>query len=405
MSKKGSGTAIHLLESYIGAVKRGETPAIDAILAACPQEERADLRLAMLGARDLLECHWLTYVSPQTVEKTLMGMRRIRERYQQYQAAKERMTGLSDHLPANLIEAVREALDIPQVLIQNALLAKQRTAGLGVWARGERRQASRTNRFSDRAARAALEDRMADRAVELLERYDLSSIPVDLDALAQRLYLIVQEAPLKELDAYLVAGDDYGAIILNRHVTNRQRRRFTIAHEVAHFDLHRGMRVFQDKLDDQGSTVHDVQEQQADALAAMLLVPRPFFPREYAGQRPTFEHAEEVAAQFDVSLAAALRRLVRESHEACALVVVEDLEVKWWVESPEFEHFVRSGRVDRSTVAARLLSSPRIDHGTDRLPLSAWADPAEDTDPDTTVWEEARCFENRWVYSLITCLS
>jgi Zn-dependent peptidase ImmA (M78 family) len=104
------------------------------------------------------------------------------------------------------------------------------------------------------------------------------SIPVDVAAIADRLDLqIVEDRLDRAVSGLLYRDGDHVMIGVNSTHAPR-RRRFTIAHEIAHFVLHKGRPVFLDHVrvnyrDEMSSTATDFEEIQANAFAAELLMP------------------------------------------------------------------------------------------------------------------------------------
>jgi len=174
---------------------------------------------------------------------------------------------LRDPIHQDPIDLLQRRLEFSQQLVQEAQVARQLSAARSdrgpatVWRRGNAAPSQRTSRMLSQQARHLLEQQMAERATALLERHNLMKISVDVDALARRLGLAVQDVFIEEdIDGCLLAEDDFGAILLNRRKLNRQRRRFTLAHEISHFILHRKLRVFRDVMNEMGITSDDYEE-------------------------------------------------------------------------------------------------------------------------------------------------
>jgi Zn-dependent peptidase ImmA (M78 family) len=117
---------------------------------------------------------------------------------------------------------------------------------------------------------------------ELIQRFQQSA-PVDVVGLAQSLGVKVYEsagAPLRDGDSGMilrnaVVGGPSGYCIVVRATDAFVRKRFTVAHEVAHFILHRekiGESLSDDALYRSGLTT--MQEVEANRLAAEILMPR-----------------------------------------------------------------------------------------------------------------------------------
>jgi len=135
----------------------------------------------------------------------------------------------------------------------------------------------------------------------------LSEIPVKLGALASDLGLEVFKSSLKPGISGLIEPSDSASagyrIRLNRHEV-LERQRFTLAHEIAHFLLHRqdiGAGVVDDVMF--RSSLSSRKEVEANKLASELVMPDrevALARRQYA-HLPTEELVVELAKKFRVS--------------------------------------------------------------------------------------------------------
>jgi Zn-dependent peptidase ImmA (M78 family) len=104
-------------------------------------------------------------------------------------------------------------------------------------------------------------------------------LPVDVEAVAAHLKAqIVLEHLDRSVSGMLYRDDDHVVIGVNSAHTER-RRRFTVAHELGHLVLHKGRPLVVDHVrvnfrDATSSTATDIEEIQANAFAAELLMPR-----------------------------------------------------------------------------------------------------------------------------------
>lgn len=104
--------------------------------------------------------------------------------------------------------------------------------------------------------------------------------PVDMIALANALGIKVWEKPLLNISGMVAPDPDNGgasgySIYVNAD-DSETRKRFTIAHEIAHFLLHRNKdtKEFRDNVKYRSPGVSDQMEAQANRLAADILMPR-----------------------------------------------------------------------------------------------------------------------------------
>jgi len=144
-----------------------------------------------------------------------------------------------------------------------------------------------------------------------------SKIPVDLAAACYKLGITVSMEQLEDhISGMLVLNKDTAAIAVNRQHSNT-RRRFTIAHELGHFFLHKKQSklfidaapVFFRKSAMQGCSDIEIE---ANLFAAELLMPEEEVIKVVGGQ--TFDSFDEVAIQnlarkFEVSSQALVIRL------------------------------------------------------------------------------------------------
>lgn len=167
---------------------------------------------------------------------------------------------------------------------------------------------------------------------------------IDVEAIALDAGVKVVFHPLEGCEATLV-GFENRAIATVKPSRIRGRERFSIAHEVGHWKLHRG-RSFRCRIDDPDENLASDKtlEKQADTYAAHLLMPAPLFnPAVKAlGSNPGFVELDELAKQFETSLLATSVRLAdvntvpvilacytkqkRRWHKAAS-----DIPQRWWL--------------------------------------------------------------------------
>lgn len=149
--------------------------------------------------------------------------------------------------------------------------------------------------------------KQADR--ELLEKH-LREVPVRLGAIAKDLNVDVKLSSLPLNVSGQISKTPSGyEIKINRH-ESRQRQRFTLAHELAHFLIHR------DVIDRLGGTLTDNVlyrsgapesiEYEANRLASQIVMPEPALQEAFSkyGEQISESMVELLAEQFGVSKAA-----------------------------------------------------------------------------------------------------
>lgn len=156
---------------------------------------------------------------------------------------------------------------------------------------------------------------------QLLHDSEIDDAPVDVEAIAEELGIRVEYQPFSEDDeeisgCIMKAGGEFIIGVNATHHSNRQR--FTIAHELGHYVMHRSTldKVHLDR-NYRSAQGDDSKEIEANAFAAELLMPEDLV-REYTGELADTpldaedDHAviQKLAEQFEVSTQAMTIRLV-----------------------------------------------------------------------------------------------
>lgn len=128
--------------------------------------------------------------------------------------------------------------------------------------------------------------------------------PIDIAAVARGRGLRIREEPLEpSVSGVLVMHDDGRAVIAVNGDHHPNRQRFSIAHELAHFLLHRyASRAFIDDhsrqayfRDERASQGLYEQEIDANYLAAEILMPRDWLQKDLVGGPIDPSNEEEVS--------------------------------------------------------------------------------------------------------------
>lgn len=132
--------------------------------------------------------------------------------------------------------------------------------------------------------------------------------PIDVEALALIAGIgTIAHDELRGASAVLVEAGDVMGVVLNRN-ESMSRRRFSLAHEIAHRVLHPDRRghVYGDRIASRRrNTARDPIERACDYFAACLLMPRKWV-QEHAAWASS---ARQLARRFEVSEAAMKARL------------------------------------------------------------------------------------------------
>ena len=159
----------------------------------------------------------------------------------------------------------------------------------------------------------------AGHARRLLTRLQITSPPVDVRSIALRHDIKVNEEDFPDTLSGALLRSDAGVVIAINKRHGRNRQRFTVAHELGHFFLHRDAAGYYDqghligvhfRATPDGSN-WDAKEIEANQFAANLLMPASMVENASAelGQ-PLYDHdVSELANRFEVSEQAMTIRL------------------------------------------------------------------------------------------------
>lgn len=152
--------------------------------------------------------------------------------------------------------------------------------------------------------------------LDIVTRYTASA-PVDLGAIFSELGVGYREQSIPTGESGWIERDgDYFTVVVNS-LDGEQRRRFTAAHELAHYLLHRDLmddgsrmnrhtdRLFDKNGDDDDGLFNPRHEAQANKMAARIIMPAKLVRQKRAEGMST----SEIAKAFKVSRAAMEIRL------------------------------------------------------------------------------------------------
>lgn len=164
---------------------------------------------------------------------------------------------------------------------------------------------------------------VSDLTFQMVINANITSAPVDIEAIAKRCGISVEQTDLGEdISGVLVVRGENATIAYSSNQGD-QRKRFTIAHEIGHYALHRNLEndtVFVDRdfivkyrSNKIYSEVEMRQEREANAFAASLLMPKEFIYEELNKESIKYltetDVIVELARVFNVSIPAMTFRL------------------------------------------------------------------------------------------------
>ncbi|RKH68488.1 ImmA/IrrE family metallo-endopeptidase [Corallococcus aberystwythensis] len=178
-----------------------------------------------------------------------------------------------------------------------------------------------------------------------------------------------------------VAGS--AIISVSSSVDYEPRRRFIIAHEFGHYEIH-GASHNQIELCDSKQVSDESQlreiyapstEREANAFASEFLMPRAVWEKRCTVRKPSLEIIKSLQNEFDVSFIAAGIRFAKLTPERCAVVLSQDGKVSWAASGKDFGYYIQRGsRLSKYTIASDYFSGRRPSDVAEPVPATAWLD-------------------------------
>jgi Zn-dependent peptidase ImmA (M78 family) len=199
----------------------------------------------------------------------------------------------------------------------------------------------------------------------------------------------VRERALEGSEGRLIRKGNLGIITVNSRIPEEGRKRFAIAHELGHFELHSASQlVFCTEQDMLFWNESKTEELQANEFAAEILMPEGIFREYVKAGPPNMDKIKEVAKEFRTTLTATALRYVQLSKEPCALVISEKGVIGWYKKSPDFNFHVKvGGKLSFDTYAFDFYDGVELPTRPQKVPASSWI--AGEIDDDSEIFEHS----------------
>lgn len=205
-----------------------------------------------------------------------------------------------------------------------------------------------------------------------------------LEEIAWARGVLVTDGKLEGAEASLVISYSKGVITVSTNIQDQRRRRFSIAHELGHFELHRGSKellicINQDILES-NKELSNKFEQEANEFASELLMPKRFFAPLCLGEEPSLVHISNLANKFMTSLTATALKYIKFCNEPVAIILSRNNKIQWFQSSADFEKlrddlnlFISpQGILEPDTLAAKLFKDSNYPKKKTRTRTSSW---------------------------------
>lgn len=206
-----------------------------------------------------------------------------------------------------------------------------------------------------------------------------------LEEIASRRNALVVYETLNASEARLAIVGDRAIITVSDAITNPNRQRFSIAHELGHLEMHRfesALSVCQssDLNKWQVDRIERNLETEANLFAASFLLPQRFFEPLCVNTIPSLHLISDLARSFKTSLTATALRYSHFSPEPCVVIYSQKGKVRWAIPNPSFRElgvYIESRvRLDASSLAYKTLRR-NVSQLEGKVKLEAWAAPGQ----------------------------
>lgn len=222
---------------------------------------------------------------------------------------------------------------------------------------------------------------------------------IDVEVIAQYCGATVTYEPLSGCEARILGLDDQAIITVNS-ASNAPRRRFSAAHELAHWIHDKGKLAAACTATAIRHSWGSDREARANQFASDLLLPKTMFIPRVKGRDITFLTVDALREEFNVSVTATAIRLVRYGPWPSMVICSSARGREWFVASSEIERRLWPKRSPGENSAAfDLLNGRTAPDRAQDVDADEWID-SEDAD-DYVVREHSRRIDGDRVLTLL----
>lgn len=225
-------------------------------------------------------------------------------------------------------------------------------------------------RKSDRECRAS------EAAERLVDYYGITRpAEIRLVDIAMDRGVFVHSAPLKGMDGFLLRKGSKGIIRVRSGIRLVGQRRFVVAHELGHWELHSDLSqawvATAEDINDYGGSAAELE---ANAFASTLLMPPKLFDPMAHDVRLSFQAVAKLAEEFQTTITAAAVRLIEATRRDWYVVFSQGDVIKWFRSSPHGTgQFVKPGaRVPEQSLANQTAFADELSPGLREVAASTW---------------------------------
>lgn len=215
------------------------------------------------------------------------------------------------------------------------------------------------------------------------------SSELDINVIAMERGAYVREKDIDGAEAWLVRKGSRAIITINSRLYEPGRKRFAIAHELGHFELHHDSQLVICSDEDMYAWNRSKsQEIEANEFASCILMPETIFSRYVEKEAPNMDKVSELSGKFGTTLTATAIRFTQLSPEPCAVAISKNCILKWYKKSDSFGFHLKVGEeLSPDTYAFDFFDGGELPTRPRKVMANAWIE--GDIDPDGEIIEHS----------------
>ena len=176
-------------------------------------------------------------------------------------------------------------------------------------------------------------------AIKLIGEYAITlpnEIPIEDIIIGQG--VLFEEKSMNGADGRIMFSKKNAIIVINSNIKDKNRRRFVIAHELGHFELHKNLERFYVCDEKSFMDFHQKGSQEAEAnnFAAELLMPTKIFQSLLKREPFSVQSIIELSCIFTTSITSTAIKYTQYGNHPIAVFFAQNGIIKWCAKSDDF---------------------------------------------------------------------
>jgi Zn-dependent peptidase ImmA (M78 family) len=200
-------------------------------------------------------------------------------------------------------------------------------------------------------------------AQKLMEECGIESVnELSLELIVAARGATLIEKPMKQSDGRIVMTDSWSIISINSNIKFEGKKRFTLAHELGHLEMHRDKLLYHN--DNDGTLQYfksGNQETEANEFASELLMPHHLFIKECKNRPFDPSLLRELSEKFKTSITSVTYKYFELGPHPICLFYCYNNVIKYWKRRDDYPHYIN----DRTKLSppANSVASEWFDQG------------------------------------------